>query len=137
MTAESPFPPSQPESSVGEESRLSSESRDGVAIVKASGYLDVTTRGELDEQLADARRQQNWVILDLTDVRFLDTSTVAVIVSHWKKLEARGGKLMLAGAQQRYIRALWITGLASRMSLYDDVEEAIAAAGSARAATED
>ena len=89
---------------------------------------------ELDELLADARRQHNWVILDLTDVRFLDTSSVAVIVSHWKKLEARGGKLMLAGAQQRYIRALWITGLASRMSLYDDVETAIAAAGSARTA---
>jgi anti-anti-sigma factor len=60
---------------------------------------------------------------------------VAVIVSHWKKLEARGGKLMLVGAQQRYIRALWITGLASRMSLYDDVETAIAAAGSARTAS--
>jgi anti-sigma B factor antagonist len=127
------FPVGELESRV-EESRLSSESRDGVAIVKAQGYLDVTTRGELDELLTDARRQQNWVILDLTDVRFLDTSSVAVIVSHWKKLEARGGKLMLAGAQQRYIRALWITGLASRMSLYDDVEKAIAAAGSARTA---
>jgi anti-anti-sigma factor len=118
-----------------EDFRLSSESRDGVAIVKAQGYLDVTTRDELDERLADARREQSWVILDLTDVRFLDTSSVAVIVSHWKKLEARGGKLMLAGAQQRYIRALWITGLASRMSLYDDVETAIAAAGSARTAS--
>lgn len=118
-----------------EEPRLSSESRDGVVIVKAGGYLDVMTRDELDGRLADARRQQNWVILDLTDVRFLDTSTVAVIVSHWKKLEARGGTLMLAGAQQRYIRALWITGLASKMSLYDDVETAIAAAGSARTAT--
>jgi stage II sporulation protein AA (anti-sigma F factor antagonist) len=117
-----------------DEFQLSAESRDGVAIVKAGGYLDVTTRGELDERLTDARRQQNWVILDLTDVRFLDTSSIAVIVSHWKKLEARGGKLMLAGAQQRYVRALWITGLASRMSLYDDVGTAIAAAGSARAA---
>jgi anti-anti-sigma factor len=128
------FPVGELESRV-EEFRLSSESRDGVAIVKAQGYLDVTTRGELDELLTDARRQQNWVILDLTDVRFLDTSSVAVIVSHWKKLEARGGKLMLVGAQQRYIRALWITGLASRMSLYDDVETAIAAAGSARTAS--
>lgn len=118
-----------------EEFRLSSESRDGVVIVKAQGYLDVTTRGELDELLTDARREQKWVILDLTDVRFLDTSSVAVIVSHWKKLEARDGKLMLAGAQQRYVRALWITGLASRMSLYDDVEKAVAAAGSARTAS--
>ena len=117
-----------------EDFRLSSESRDGVAIVKVQGYLDVTTCGELDELLADTRRQYSWVILDLTDVRFLDTRSLAVIVSHWRKLEARGGRLMLAGAQQRYVRALWITGLASRMSLYDDVGTAIAAAETARTA---
>ena len=115
--------------------RLSSESRDGIAIVKTQGYLDVTTCGELDELLAEVCRQHSWVILDLTDVRFLDTRSLAVIVSHWKKLGARGGGLMLAGAQQRYVRALWITGLASRMSLYDDVGGAIAAAESARAAS--
>jgi anti-sigma B factor antagonist len=112
-----------------EEFRLSSEFRDGVAIVKVYGYLDVTTRSELDEHLKEARRRQSWVILDLAGVRFMDTSSLAIIVSHWKKLETIGGRLMLAGAQQRYIKALWITGLASRMFLYDDIEKAIAAAG--------
>jgi len=112
-----------------EEFRLSSETRDGVAIVKVHGYLDLTSCGELDELLADARRQQSRIILDLAGVRFMDTSSLSVIVAHWRKLEGRGGRLLLAGAQQRYIRALWITGLASRMSLYDDVEEALAAAG--------
>ena len=118
-----------------EEFRLSSECRDGAAIVKVEGYLDATTRRELDERLADARRQRSWVILDLAGVRFMDTSSLAVIVSHWKKLESIGGRLMLAGAQQRYIKALWITGLASRMSLYDDVETALAAAGPAGTAS--
>ena len=112
-----------------EEFRLSSETRDGIAIVKVHGYLDATTFSELDELLTDTRRQQSRIILDLAGVRFMDTSSLSVIVAHWRKLEGSGGKLMLAGAQQRYIRALWITGLASRMSLYDDVEKAIAAAG--------
>jgi|SRR5689334_23104041 anti-anti-sigma factor len=120
-----------------EEFRLSSECRDGAAIVKVEGYLDATTRRELDERLADARRQQSWVILDLAGVRFMDTSSLAVIVSHWKKLESIGGRLMLAGAQQRYIKALWITGLASRLSLYDDIEEAIAAGPAGAASSGD
>jgi anti-anti-sigma factor len=114
-----------------EEFRLSSEFRDGVAIVKVHGYLDAATSGELDECLADARRQRSRIILDLADVRFMDTNSLSVIVSHWRKLESSGGRLILAGAQQRYIRALWITGLASRMSLYDDIEKAIAAIGPA------
>jgi anti-sigma B factor antagonist len=118
-----------------EEFRLSSETRDGVAVVKVHGYLDLTSCGELDELLADTRRQRSRIILDLAGVRFMDTSSLAVIVAHWRKLEGRGGRLLLAGAQQRYIRALWITGLASRMSLYDDVETALAAAGPAGTAS--
>jgi len=82
------------------------------------------------------RREQSRVILDLASVRFMDTNSLSVIVSHWRKLEGSGGRLMLAGAQQRYLRALWITGLASRMSLYDDVEEAITAAGPAGSASQ-
>jgi anti-sigma B factor antagonist len=116
-----------------EEFRLSSEYRDGVAIISIYGYLDATTRKELDEGLKDARRARSRVILDMTGARFMDTSSLAIIVSHWKKLESVGGKLIIAGAQQRYLRALWITGLASRMSLYDDTETAIAAVGPAGA----
>jgi stage II sporulation protein AA (anti-sigma F factor antagonist) len=52
-----------------------------------------------------------------------------VIVGHWKKLEAVGGALALAGARYRYTKTLWITGLADRLSLYDNVEDALSAAG--------
>jgi anti-sigma B factor antagonist len=48
-----------------------------------------------------------------------------VIVGHWKKLEAAGGSLALAGARYRYTKTLWITGLADRLSLYDTVEAAL------------
>ena len=35
---------------------------------------------------------------------------------------------MLAGARYRYVKALWITGLADRLPMYDTVDEALAAA---------
>ncbi len=34
---------------------------------------------------------------------------------------------LLAGARYRYTKALWITGLAERLPMYDTVGEAIAA----------
>jgi anti-anti-sigma regulatory factor len=67
------------------------------------------------------------ILLDLAGVDFMDTSALAVIVGHWKKLKAEGGTLVLAGARYRYTKSLWITGLADRLPLYDSVELAIAA----------
>jgi hypothetical protein len=50
-----------------------------------------------------------------------------VIVGHWKRLQAAGGTLVLAGARYRYTKTLWITGLADRLPLFDNVEAALAA----------
>jgi anti-sigma B factor antagonist len=110
---------------------LSSESRDGTMIVTASGDLDIVMSGQLDECLTQAGREHRTVILDLSAVDFLDTSALAVIVGHWKTLVAAGGTLALAGARYRYTKALWITGLADRLPLYDTVAEAMGAAVSA------
>jgi hypothetical protein len=40
---------------------------------------------------------------------------------------AAGGLFFLAGARYRYTKALWITGLADRLPMYDTVAEALAA----------
>src|ERR1022692_1427147 len=107
--------------------RLSSEQRGGSVIVTIRGELDVVTSGQFDDCLAVARRDHGHVILDLAAVDFMDTSSLAVIVGHWKKLAAAGGTLALAGARYKYTKALWITGLADRLPFYQSVDQALAA----------
>jgi hypothetical protein len=51
-----------------------------------------------------------------------------VIVTHWRRQAEEGGVFLLAGARYRYTKALWITGLADRLPMYDTVDEALAAA---------
>jgi anti-sigma B factor antagonist len=104
---------------------LSSEPRDGKMIVTVRGDLDIVMSRQFDECLTQARREHDSIILDLSAVDFMDTSALAVIVGHWKKLVAAGGTLALAGARYRYTKALWITGLADRLPLYDTVAEAM------------
>jgi anti-sigma B factor antagonist len=111
--------------------QLSSQRRGDIAIIAIGGDLDIVTSRELDECLATARRGCNHVILDLSAVEFMDTSSLAVIVGHWKKLVTSGGTLALAGARYRYTKTLWITGLADRLPLYESVDEAEAAAQAA------
>jgi anti-sigma B factor antagonist len=107
---------------------LSSQRQGAVTIVAARGDLDIITSPQLDASLTEARRATAQVILDLSEVDFMDTSCLAVIVGHWKKLTARGGSLALAGARYRYTKTLWITGLAERLPMFDDVPAALAAA---------
>ena len=106
---------------------LSSHREANVTVVAATGDLDTVTRPRLDSSLTEARRATVHVVLDLSAVDFMDTSCLAVIVGHWKRLAARGGMLALAGARYRYTKTLWITGLADRLPMFETVAEAVAA----------
>ena len=109
------------------ELRLSSERRGDSLIVAVGGELDIVTSRQLDEYLTRARREHRRIVLDLAAVDFMDTSSLAVIIGHWKRLQVAGGTLVLAGARYRYTKTLWITGLADRLPLFDNVEAALAA----------
>jgi anti-sigma B factor antagonist len=106
---------------------LSAEQRGSLMVVTIRGDLDIVSSGRFDDCLKQARAVSKRILLDLAGVDFMDTSALAVIVGHWKKLKAEGGTLVLAGARYRYTKSLWITGLADRLPLYDSVELAIAA----------
>jgi anti-anti-sigma factor len=107
--------------------RVSSQQRDGFAVVAVSGELDIVTSRRFDEFLTEVRRDAERIIIDLSAVDFMDTGSLAVIVGHWKQVTAAGGTLVLAGPRYRYTKTLWITGLADRLPLYESVDAAVAA----------
>ena len=110
------------------EPRFSMESVEACVVVTAAGELDVTSRQQFDECLSEAGSSSDRMILDLSGVDFMDTSALAVIVGHWRRQVEADGMFLLAGARYRYIKALWITGLADRLPMYDNVDEALTAA---------
>jgi anti-anti-sigma factor len=95
-------------------------------VVTVSGELDVVTSRQFDDCLAKARERSDQVVVDLSGVDFMDTSALAVIIGHWKQLTADGGSLQLAGARYRQTKSLWITGLADRLPMFADVDDALA-----------
>src|ERR1700733_9964040 len=111
------------------EIQLSTQTRDAAVVVAVAGELDVVNSQQFDDYLSEASAGTDRVVLDLSAVDFMDTSALAVVVSHWRRQVDAGGMFLLAGARYRYTKALWITGLADRLPMFDDVTAALAAAG--------
>ncbi len=107
---------------------FSMEPHGASVVASVRGEIDVVSSERFDDCLAEAAAISDRIILDLSAVDFMDTTALAVIVGNWRRQVEAGGLLFLAGARYRYIKALWITGLADRMPMYDTVDEALAAA---------
>jgi anti-sigma B factor antagonist len=110
------------------ELRITMEPSDAAMVVAVHGELDVVCSQRFDDSLTEAGAARDRVVLDMSGVDFMDTTALAVIVRHWRRQTEAGGMFLLAGARYRYVKALWITGLADRLPMYAGVDEALAAA---------
>ena len=109
------------------ELRFSMQTHGASVVVSVQGELDITSSQRFDDRLAEAAAASDQVILDMSAVDFMDTTALSVIVTHWRRQAEEGGVFLLAGARYRYTKALWITGLADRLPMYDTVDDALAA----------
>jgi anti-anti-sigma factor len=81
---------------------------DAGPVVTATGELDLAVKDELREVLSSLT---GVVTIDLTEVTFLDSSTIGVFVGAHKRLSGDGGALRLRNPQDMPRRALEIVGL--------------------------
>jgi anti-sigma B factor antagonist len=80
----------------------------GVAVVHVRGEIDMQTVPPLRECLAEL---SGTVVVDLSEVTFLDSSGMGVLAGQHNRLEKEGGTLRLREPQDLVRRVLEITGL--------------------------
>jgi anti-sigma B factor antagonist len=108
---------------------LSSTRHGDRTVVAVKGELDIISRTQFTAHVDRVIREHGRkIILDLSGLSFIDTSALSTVVAYWKRLSStEDGMLVLAGAEYTTARVLWITGLAQRLPMYDDVDAALAA----------
>lgn len=77
-----------------------------------SGEVDAFTAPSLKEQLLAVTVEKGMKVeLNLSDVSYMDSTGLGVIVAFYKNVTAKGASLVLVGLSQRLQRLFDITGL--------------------------
>ena len=97
-----------------------------LALVSVSGELDLYTaeglRAGIDEAGAVGA---DTVIVDLSEIRFIDSTALGVLVQETKRLEGRGHSLVLVTNDPRTSRVFEVTGLGRVLRTYATLQDAL------------
>lgn len=81
-------------------------------LMTLEGDLDLATAGQLHERLDElARAGITRIALDLSDLQFLDSTGLSVLLTEHHRVEALGGELVILSPTRRVRRVFQITGL--------------------------
>lgn len=82
-------------------------------VVRVAGELDLHTSPQLRDHVVSMVGEQSGVrlALDLTDVGFLDSSSLGMLVTLLKRVKERDGDLRLVGVTGSPMKVFTLTGL--------------------------
>lgn len=97
-------------------------------VLEVGGEVDVYTAPKLREKLVELVGEGHYqIIVDMTKVEFLDSTGLGVLVGALKRVRSNDGDLYLVCTQPRIRKVFEVTGLTKVFSLFDTVDDAVAA----------
>jgi anti-sigma B factor antagonist len=109
----------------------------GCAIVAASGDVDISTSPDLREALGRVVAEGNRaVVVDLSAVKFIDSTGLGVLVGAFTAVRNAGGRLAVVNDHSAVIKVLTITALHDVLGVQPTLEGALAAMREPQPATE-
>jgi anti-anti-sigma factor len=99
-------------------------------LVEITGEADVTNRDELRDLLdAEVVQQPGTLILDLSGLRFMDSSALHVILQANRALDRQGGVMALVAPQDAVAKMLRLTTADRLIPVFRSIAEAAAGLG--------
>jgi anti-sigma B factor antagonist len=100
--------------------------QDGVTVVAVSGEIDLATASEFRSVLVDAvAGGQGDLVVDLSEVTFMDSTGLGAMVSARRRLTLRGASMRLVSPAGGVRRILDVTKLDQVIPIHDTVDAAV------------
>lgn len=98
---------------------------DGVLLVTLKGEIDhhsaVSIRCALDAEIARLAPQKT--ILDLSEIEFMDSSGLGLIMGRYSLMQRMGGTLTLKNPNERIVKIFELAGLGRMIRIESEGEE--------------
>lgn len=96
-------------------------------VINVSGEIDVSSAPALQQRLSELfRTASSTVVVDLTEVAFLDSTGLGALVAARSAAVEAGGALPLVCTSERILKLFTITGLDGVFDFYPSAADALA-----------
>ena len=103
------------------------EQHDGVDVVVTCGDLDAYSVMAFRDVVAQAGRTRSpYVLVDLTEAGFLDSTGIAALVATRRRLQRKDAELGLVAPRGAPLRLLKMVGLDQVLRIWSTLDEALA-----------
>lgn len=99
----------------------------GVSIVDIAGDIDMATSPSLRKTLLEALKKVPRLVVNLREVRYVDSSGIASLVEVLKEARDKNKRLTLFGLNSTVREALQLTRLTKIFEIFETEEEALRA----------
>jgi anti-anti-sigma factor len=97
------------------------------AIISPSGRLDSNASPSLEKALINQLdRGVVWVFVDMSDVEYIASSGLKILVSAWRRARDSQGDVVLSGLQPRLIEIFEMVGFDMLFQMFPDLDSALA-----------
>ncbi|NBU32061.1 MAG: anti-sigma factor antagonist [Actinobacteria bacterium] len=104
---------------------LAVRSNEDHTVVSVEGEIDLSNSDDLDEAIIQALSNSTArITVDLTDVTFLDSSGLGVIVKGLKRAAEAESTFDVVASNERVLKVFKITGLDSVITIFSTLEDA-------------
>ncbi|MFT5874326.1 MAG: stage II sporulation protein AA (anti-sigma F factor antagonist) [Clostridium sp.] len=106
---------------------LNFENIEDKLVVYMSGELDHHSAEEVRNIIDDRldRDRYNKLIMDFSEVSFMDSSGIGVVIGRYRKLHMKNGKVCVTNIKSSVKRVFDLSGMFKIIMAYDDVEQAV------------
>ena len=109
-----------------EDLKLRVHSVSGMQVFELSGSLDIATSPTVRASLLEAsERGDHRLIVDLTDVDFLDSTGLGALIGAQRRAKEFDGEVRLVVKEGQIVRLLRITGLLKIFGVYPTLDDAV------------
>ena len=109
------------------ESKISIKDLNSTIIFKVEGDFDnllcIKYKNAITEIIA--RKKAELTIFDLSNVSFIDSSGIGLLLGRYKQIKEHSGRIIICGLNSNIKKTIAISGIAMIIDTYEDIYENI------------